>query len=314
MFLCNQDEASTQFKISAMKVFLTGATGFVGSHLLRRLLAEGHSVRALVRDVNKAARLAQQGAELVKGDVVENTGVNEGLSGCDAVIHLVGIIVENGGATFEQVHHLGTRHVVEAARRNRIRRFIQMSALGVRADGVAAYQTTKWKAEEAVRQSGLSYCILRPSLIFGPGDGFVSQMLDIMRKAPMMRPVPGDGKPLFRPIFIDDVTTCFARALTTDAATNQTIDLGGRDELPLNDLLRQIAQQAGIRKLAFHVPLPLMFAGAAMAQALFRRAPVTVDQLRMLREGSSCDITHMKRIFGVEPRGFAEGLSTWLRP
>ncbi len=295
-----------------MKVFLTGATGFVGSHLLRRLLAEGHSVRALVRDVDKAGSLARQGTELVKGDVVENTGLDEGLPGCDAVIHLVGIIMENRGATFEQVHHLGTRHVVEAARRNGVRRFVQMSALGVRANGVAAYQTTKWKAEEAVRQSGISYCILRPSVIFGPGDGFVSQMLDTMRNVPMMRPVPGDGKPRFRPIFIDDVTTCFARALTTEAATNQTIDLGGRDELPLNDLLRQIARQAGIRKPAFHVPLPLMFAGAAVAQALFKRAPVTVDQLRMLREGSACDITRMKQIFGIEPRGFAEGLSTWL--
>ncbi|HET6844522.1 MAG TPA: complex I NDUFA9 subunit family protein [Candidatus Angelobacter sp.] len=297
-----------------MKVFLTGATGFVGSHLLRRLLAEGHSVRALVRDVEKAGSLARQGTELVKGDVVENTGLEEGLPGCDAVIHLVGIIVENRGATFERVHHLGTRHVVEAARHNGVRRFVQMSALGVRADGVAAYQTTKWKAEEAVRQSGIPYCILRPSVIFGPGDGFVSQMLDTMRKAPMMRPVPGDGKPRFRPIFIDDVTTCFARALTTEAATNQTIDLGGRDELPLNDLLLQIAQQAGIRKPAFHVPLPLMFAGATVAQTLLRRPPVTVDQLRMLREGSSCDITRMKQIFGIEPRGFAEGLSTWLRP
>jgi uncharacterized protein YbjT (DUF2867 family) len=297
-----------------MKVFLTGVTGFVGRHLLKRLLAEGHSVRALVREVDKAASLTQQGTELVKGDVVENTGLDEGLPGCDAVIHLVGIIVENRGATFERVHHLGTRHVVEAARRNGVRRFVQMSALGVRANGVAAYQTTKWKAEEAVRQSGISYCILRPSLIFGPGDGFVSQMLDTMRKAPMMRPVPGDGKPRFRPIFIDDVTTCFARALTTEAATNQTIDLGGRDELSLNDLLLQIAQQAGIRKLAFHVPLPLMFAGATVTQALFRRSPVTVDQLRMLREGSTCDITRMKKIFDVEPRGFVEGLSTWLCP
>src|SRR5579859_4656681 len=283
-----------------MKIFLTGATGFVGSHLVKRLLAEGHSVRALVRDVDKAGRLAR-GAELVMGDVVANAGLDEGLPGCDAVIHLVGIIVENGGATFDQVHHLGARHVVEAARRSGIRRFVHMSALGVRADGVAAYQTTKWKAEEAVRESGIPYCILRPSLIFGPGDGFVSQMLDSMRKAPLVRPIPGDGKPLFRPIFIDDVTTCFTRALTTEAATNQTIDLGGGDELPLNDLLLQIAQHAGIRKPAIHIPMPLMFAGAAAAQTLLRRPPVTVDQLRMLREGSSCDITRMKQIFGIAP-------------
>ncbi len=280
--------------------------------MLPRLLAEGHAVRALVRSPEKAAPLAAPGTELVRGDVVEGDGLDEALNGCDAVIHLVGIIVESNRATFERVHHVGTRNVVEAARRKAIRRFIQMSALGVRADGVAPYQTTKWKAEEVVRQSGIPYCILRPSVIFGPGDGFVTQMLDVMRKAPLFRPVPGDGKPKYRPIFIDDVTECFSRALVLDSATNKSIDLGGSEELSLNDVLEQIALRAGIRKPAVHVPLPLMFLGAAIAQHLPGRPPVTVDQLRMLREGSTCDIGPMIEILGVHPRGFREGLSTYL--
>jgi uncharacterized protein YbjT (DUF2867 family) len=295
-----------------VKVFLTGATGFVGGHMLRRLLAEGHSVRALVRSPDKAEPLAVDGVELVPGDVVEGCGLDDGLKGCDAVIHLVGIIFENSKATFEQVHHLGTRNVVEAARRNGIRRFIQMSALGVRVNGVAPYQTTKWKAEEAVRQSGIPFCIFRPSVIFGRGDGFVTQMLDVMRKVPFFRPVPGDGTPKYRPIFIDDLTECFARALANDSATNKSIDLGGLDELSLNEVLSQIALQTGIGKTAVHVPLPLMFAGAAIAQHLPGRPPVTVDQLRMLREGSTCDISSMIQILGVHPRGFREGLSTYL--
>jgi NADH dehydrogenase len=216
----------------------------------------------------------------------------------------VGIIVEKGKSTFEAVHHLGTRNVIEAARRCNVKRLIQMSALGVRADGVAAYQTSKWKGEEAVRSSGISYCILRPSLIFGPGDGFVTQMMDTMRKTPLFRPVPGDGTPKFRPVWIEDVTACFVRALTVEAATNQTIELGGSDELSLNDVLKEIASMVGVRKRAVHIPLPLMFAGAAVAQTLLPNPPVTVDQLRMLREGSTCDIGPMKRIFDIEPRGF----------
>jgi NADH dehydrogenase len=280
--------------------------------MLPRLLAEGHAVRALVRSPEKAAPLAAPGTELVRGDVVESDGLDEALNGCDAVIHLVGIIVESNSATFERIHHVGTRNIVEAARRKAIRRFIQMSALGVRADGVAPYQTTKWKAEEVVRQSGIPYCILRPSVIFGPRDGFVTQMLDVMRKAPLFRPVPGDGKPKYRPIFIDDVTECFSRALVLDSATNKSIDLGGSEELSLNDVLEQIALRAGIRKPAVHVPLPLMFLGAAIAQHLPGRPPVTVDQLRMLREGSTCDIGPMVEILGVNPRGFREGLSTYL--
>lgn len=288
-----------------MRIFLAGATGFVGRHLLKRLLDEGHSVRALVRDPQKAGELAHRGVELVFGDVVAGTGLDEGMHACDAVIHLVGIIIEKGSNTFERVHHLGTRNVVEAAKRAGIRRFVHMSALGVRADGVAAYQTTKWRGEEEVRHCGISYCILRPSLIFGPGDGFVTQMIETMRSAPLFRPVPGNGSPKFRPIFIDDVTACFARALTAESATNQTIELGGADELTLNQVLKEIARCAGVRKPAVHVPMPLMFAGAFLLQSILRNPPVTIDQLRMLREGSTCDIQPMIRILGVTPRGFA---------
>jgi len=296
-----------------MKVFLTGATGFVGRYMLERLLADGHAVRAALRGLpGQKARVVARSQQLgrkddfqwVQGDVVEGTRLEEGMQGCDAVIHLVGIIVEKGNNTFERVHHLGTRNVVEAAKRSGIKRFVQMSALGVRANGVALYQTTKWKGEEEVRRSGIPFCILRPSLIFGEGDGFVTQMMETMRSAPLFRPVPGSGKPRFRPIFIDDVTACFARALTAEAAINQTIELGGADELTLNEVLAEIARCAGVRKPAVHIPLPFMFAGAAVMQKLLKHPPVTTDQLRMLREGSTCDIGPMKRIFGVDPRGF----------
>jgi NADH dehydrogenase len=285
-----------------MKVFLTGATGFVGRRMLQRLLAEGHTVRALVRDGRKLR--TDERAELCTGDVVSRTGLDGGLQGCDAVIHLVGIIAEKGSNTFESVHHIGTRNVVEAARRSEIRRLIHMSALGARADGVAAYQTSKWKGEEEVRKSGIPFCILRPSLIFGPGDGFVTQMMDTMKKSPLFRPIPGDGSPKFRPIHVDDVTFCFARALTLPAVTNQTVELGGADELTLDQVLSEIARCGGVRKPALHIPMPLMMFGAKVASVL-PNPPVTVDQLRMLQEGSTCDVGPMMRLFGFTPRRFA---------
>ncbi len=130
-----------------MKVFLTGATGFVGKHVLERLLVEGHAVRAGLRGLpGQSARVVARTQHVgrkddfqwVHGDVVEGSRLEEGMQGCDAVIHLVGIIVEKGTNTFERVHHLGTRNVVEAAKRTGIKSFVQMSALGVRAAGVAA--------------------------------------------------------------------------------------------------------------------------------------------------------------------------------
>ena len=291
-----------------MHVFLTGATGFVGGHVLKRLVAEGHSVKALVRGPAKAKLAASNQIELVQGDVADGSALDEGTRNCDAVVHLVGIIAETGKATFERIHHIGTRNVVEAAKRNGISRYVQMSALGVRADGVSEYQTSKWKGEEAVRQSGMDYCILRPSLIFGRGSGFVTQMLDVMRKAPVFRPVPGNGKPVFRPIFVEDVSACFVQALTNLKVTNKTMELGGGDELSLDEVLQTIADCAGIRKPAFHVPMPLMFMGAAVAQTILPHPPVTVGQLRMLKEGSTCNIGPMVDAFGIQPVGFRNGL------
>lgn len=277
--------------------------------MIRRLLDDGHGVRALVRGrPGEKARLLQGyytsgDFAYVRGDVVSGAGLDQAIQGCEAIVHLVGIIVEKGSNTFDAVHHIGTKNVVDAAKQSGISRFIHMSALGVRADGVAAYQTSKWKGEEEVRHSGIPYCILRPSLIFGQGDGFVTQMTDMMKNAPLFRPVPGDGSPKFRPISIHDVTFCFSRALTEEAATGQTIELGGADELTLNDVLAEIARCAGVRKPAMHIPMRLMFLGAALARIL-PNPPVTADQLKMLQEGSTCEIGPMKRIFGVEPKGF----------
>src|SRR5262249_26102854 len=145
-------------------------------------------------------RLGDQ-VEIIPGDVVTGQGIANGIVHCDAVIHLVGIIMETRGATFENAHFVSTVNVLAAAQAADVRRFVQMSALGVRADGVSGYQTTKWRAEEAVRASGIDYTILRPSIIFGPRDGFVNQMVGVMRSAPLVRPVPGNGQYRFRPIY-----------------------------------------------------------------------------------------------------------------
>jgi uncharacterized protein YbjT (DUF2867 family) len=291
-----------------MKIFLTGATGFVGKTLLQRLLKEGHAVRASLRGLGHGARLVQSFHNIgdfrwIFGDVVSGQGLDTEMEECDAVIHLVGIIVEKGSNTFENVHHLGTRHVVEAAKKTGIKRFVQMSAVGVRPDGVSDYQTSKWRGEEEVRRSGIPFCILRPSLIFGQG-GFVEEMAGVMKRSPLFRPVPGDGRPKFRPISVADVALCFTLALTTDAATGQTIDLGGADELTLNQVLGEIATYAGVTKPAVHIPMPLMKIGARLAQ-LLPAPPVTVGQLRMLEEGSTCDIEPMKQIFKIGPEGFS---------
>jgi len=294
-----------------MKIFLTGATGFVGSHLTARLLADGHDVRALVRDPAAARAKLGDKVELIQGDVIDGHGIAGGIVGCDSVVHLVGIIMERRGVTFEMAHVSSTRNILMSAQAAGVRRWIQMSAVGARRDGISGYQTTKWQAEEMVRNSGLEFTILRPSIIFGPRDGFVNQMVDVMRTAPLVRPVPGNGRYRFRPVYIDTVVDCFAQALTSDRAVGKTIELVGPEELPLEQLLAQIADCVGVRKPAVKVPMPIMFFNAALMSVL-PKPPVTIDQLRMLREGSTADPAPMLATFKVNPVGFREGLNKYL--
>jgi uncharacterized protein YbjT (DUF2867 family) len=303
-----------------VRIFLTGATGFVGGHLLPRLLKDGHSVRALTHD-----RVSESGSRLrhlqsaypetlalTKGDIVSAEGLSTGIRGCDAVIHLVGIILETRGASFEQIHVLGTQNVVRAAQAANVKRFVQMSALGARPNSASAYQRTKYRGEEAVRNSGISHVILRPSLIFGAGDGFVSQMVGIMKSSPLFRPVVGTGKYRFRPIYIDDVVECFAQSLTNAAASGETIELVGGEELTLEKVLQRVADCIGVNKPAVRIPMPLMKMAAKAINYLPFRPPVTIDQLRMLEEGSTADPEKMMRIFGISPVKFSEGLGLYL--
>lgn len=296
-----------------MNILLTGATGFVGSHMLERLVADGHSVRALVRDRMALDKPPGSGSvEGVSGDVVTGAGLQEAARGCEAAIHLVGIIQETGGATFEKVHHQGTVNVVTAARKAGLRRFVQMSALGARADGVSEYQTSKWRAEEAVRASEIEWVILRPSIIFGPRDGFVTQMIQVMRSSPLVRPVPGNGRYPFRPVYIADVVECFVQSLTNSAATGQAVALVGGEELTLDELLRAVAEYVGVRKPAVHVPFPIMLMNAKIMAKMMKHPPVTPDQLRMLKEGSTADPAEMKRIFRIDPVRFRDGVQRYL--
>jgi uncharacterized protein YbjT (DUF2867 family) len=303
-----------------VRIFLTGATGFVGGHMLRRLLKGGHCVRALTRGrvSGSGSRLRQlqsaypETLVLTEGDIVNAESLSAGIQGCDVVIHLVGIILETRGASFERIHVLGTENVVRAARAAGVKRFVQMSALGARSNSVSAYQRTKYGGEEAVRNSGISHVILRPSLIFGEGDGFVSQMVGIMKSAPLFRPVVGTGQYRFRPVYIDDVIECFAQSLTSATASGQTIELVGGEELTLEDLLHRVADCIGEDKPAVHVPMPLMKMAARAMNYLPFRPPVTMDQLRMLEEGSTADPEKMMRIFGISPVKFSEGLRLYL--
>ena len=296
-------------------VFVTGATGFVGHAVLQRLCTLGHVVRCLVRRGSEGHLRGLGAIARIEGDVLARPGLEEGMAGCDAVIHLVGIIREHPAAnvTFERVHVEGTRNVLEAARAAGVRRYVHMSALGTRRGAASRYHQTKWAAEEAVRASGLAWTIFRPSIIYGRGDGLVTMLASMVRRLPLV-PVIGSGRQRIQPIPVEQVAAGFAGALEQPATIKQTYEVGGPEAVTMLELLDLIGRALGRRRVRrVHVPLGVMTPLARLLHPL-PGFPVTPDQLLMLGEDSVCEPRPFFDAFQLEPMRLAAGLERMLAP
>jgi NADH dehydrogenase len=303
-----------------MKVFVTGGTGFVGQAVLAALREAGHPARVLVRDPSapRARELVSRlGAETVAGDVLDAGSLRRTLPGCDAVIHLVGIISEIGRNTFENAHTVATRNVVAAAQVAGISRYIHMSALGTRPDAASRYHQTKWAAEEIVRASGLAWTLFRPSLIYGPDDHFTRLFAALTRWSPVL-PVMGGGQGLLQPVAVEAVALALVRALTEPAAVGRAFDLCGPERLTFNQVLDAILAVTGRRRLKIHVPLPLARIQARVLEGVFprllgRAAPLNRDQLLMLQEDNVGDPRPANELFRLPVESFRDGLARYLK-
>src|SRR5260370_14912176 len=194
------------------RVFITGARGFVGGGVVQALRADGHVVRCLVRRGSEPLLKGLGAVERVEGDVLIRRTLDVAVAGCDAVIHLVGIIRERPALaeTFERLHVDATLNVLAAASGAGVRRVLHMSALGTRPGARARYHQTKWRAEEAVRESGTAWTIFRPSVVFGRGDELISTLAGMIRRLPVV-PVLGDGQYRLQPVAVEHVAAGFTR-------------------------------------------------------------------------------------------------------
>jgi NADH dehydrogenase len=303
-----------------MRVLLTGATGYVGSYILRELLRRDHTPRCLVRGPADALAVQDDAIEPVRGDVTDPASLEGCFADCDAVIHLVGILEERPaqGVTFERVHVEGTRHVVSGARAAGIDRFVHMSANGARPEGGTAYHRTKWRAEQVVTDAAFErWTIFRPSLLFGAPDPgrpeFASQVLrDLVRPFPIL-PVFGDGTYELQPVHVTTVAAAFVQALSADAARGQTYVAAGPDRLPYVEVLDRLAQGAGLSpKPKVHVPMPLARLGVYTAGRV-GLLPISPAQFEMLVEGNTGDASRFFADFDLSPRPFVPDHLTYLQ-
>ncbi len=288
-----------------MLVAITGATGYVGSAIVRKLLRRDHEIRALVRRPDRAGPLRDLGVELVPGDLADVAAVERLVDGAGAVIHLAAIIAEAGTQRFEAVHVAGAKAVLAAAQAAGTPLLVHMSALGARADaGATTYHRTKWAAEEAVRASGVPHAIMRPSIVAGAGSAPLRMMVDMIRLSPLV-PVIGDGRYEMQPVWLEDVAEAFALALErTDL--RGTFELGGPECLTYHQVLDRLEATLHVHRPRVRVPVGMARFAALAGTALPGVAPITPEQLQMLIEGSTTSDNAIQTRFGITPRPFAE--------
>lgn len=297
-------------------LLITGATGFVGSGILRALGRSGDKPSGPFAETRIQSLQRKPGrvigrVETVAGDVTDAPSLSGKLEGVNTVIHLVGIIEESGGATFDDVIRQGTENMLGEASRSGVKHFIFMSALGAHDGPKFPYHRAKFLAEEAVKSSGLPFTIFRPSVIFGEGDGFITVLAGVVKSFPII-PVVGSGQSKFQPVQLDEVGASFAYAAShPDEASGETYELGGAKTYTYQEMLDAIARELGKRKLKAHVPLPLMKLVVRLSKPLPKalRPPVTLEQLKMLALDNSTEDSATPRLIGRKPVALEDGIA-----
>ena len=291
------------------KVLLTGASGFVGSHVLPALLDAGHQVVALCRSEKVGATVQsriERGVDRLQvrvGDIENVDSVVAAATGCDAIVHLVAIPRDwSGGRDLDRVNHLGTANVVAAAQRAGVRRFVHLGALGVEERADLNYASSKARGERVVRESGLDYTIIKPSLIWGERDGFFNIVAALVRIPAPVVPVPGNGKSRFQPVWAGDVARAIVTVLAdAKGSIGRSYELGGPRYWTYAEITREVARALNKRRLIVPMPVPLIGLVAGVAEAIRLPFPVATDQLRQLALDNIGALDAVERELGFVP-------------
>jgi NADH dehydrogenase len=239
-----------------MKIAITGGTGFVGRHLARLLSAEGHQVVLIARgkDSRDPAIRSLANATFASVGTGSADQLAEAFAGCDAVAHCAGINREIGEQTYQRVHILGTKNVVQAAQKAGVKKILLLSFLRARPGCGSAYHESKWAAEEIVRSSGLDYTVIKAGMIYGKGDHMLDHLTHALHSLPLFARVGMREKPI-RPVAVEDVARILLASLVESRLSQETVAVTGPQEMFLSDAVKQVARITGRRVLTFPFPI-----------------------------------------------------------
>ncbi|GAC1437186.1 MAG: complex I NDUFA9 subunit family protein [Chloroflexota bacterium] len=294
-------------------ILITGANGYVGTYLTRRLVDQGERPRCLVRRGARTDGLPHDAIDVVYGDVTDHASLDRAMVGVNTVVHLAAVtanIKESARVNYHRVNVEGTRAVVASARAAGVGRLVHISGIGAQPDGEGSWIRTRWEGDEAVREGGIPHTILQPSVMFGGKRAeFFQAQARVLRLSPVA-PILGDGRFTFQPIWVEDVCTCILTARDNPAMIDRTITIGGPEVFTYEQIVDLLLQTLGMRKPKVRFPLAFMRANAGVAQAILPKPPITTGTLELFKLGANIaeSLDVVPRLFGFTPRSLRDEL------
>jgi len=272
-------------ELKGSTIAIIGATGFIGRRIVEVLAEEGARIKVLARNPDRAKFLKPMGSvgqiSVFPGDALDEKALAGVMSGADAVVNTIGILAENGRQSFSALQAELPGRIGRLAAELSLGRVVHLSAIGADPSSHIRYAASKGQGEENLHKAFPRATILRPSLVFGEGDGFFNRFARMAVLSPGL-PVIGGGNNLVQPVFVGDVAGAVRAALATDITAGQIYELGGPEQMTFRDTMAYILKEIHRRRALIPVPFGVMSL-AAIPLELLPNPPVTRDQLNQLK-------------------------------
>ncbi|MBZ0284936.1 MAG: NAD(P)H-binding protein [Anaerolineae bacterium] len=293
-------------------ILVTGATGFIGRHLVARLIAEGRPVRCLLPERKLKKLPWEMPPEIISGTLLDEETVFQAMIGVNTIIHLESAQWWGRPRDLERVELVGTRNLVTAGRSARVGRILTLSHLGASVSSAYTLLRVKGLMEEVIRTSGLAYTIIRSGLVFGEQDAFINHIAMMLRASPVIFLMPGRGEVVLHPIYIDDVVAVLLRTLELIDTVDATVEIGGPEYITLEDLIRTVMRVSDSSRLILPVPPYLLRWLSAIYSRVFPRSLITAQWLDLLATNRTAPLGNLFSTFGIQPKRIEDTLLTYM--
>ncbi len=290
-------------------ILVTGATGFIGTVLVRHLIEAGYPVRLLIRPSKQTPNLTKGvPIDVAVSSLNDARNLRSAMMGVDVVYHLAGVEWHGAHASLMDTDIQGTRMVSQVAAEVGVKRFFYLSHLG--ADRASAYPVLKAKAiaEENIRRSGVAHTIIRSALVYGLNDHFTSSLARLLSALPVFFFIPEEGNTLLQPIWVEDLVTCLVWSLEDDLTVNQTYSIGGPEYLSFNHIINSVLEKIKLQRRIVHVFPPYLRAMTVMFESMFPGLPVSVYWIDYLAVNRTTNLDVLPRTFNILPSQFDQRL------